>query len=394
MLLQLTEVSGEVTLLLVGQWLVAEYQHGVPVHAGLDCRDLGADSERLYVDPHASATNLFVRAVSFHRGFLRSFGSCCLGLRRGHRIAAHGGASHVADVVQIVVAARPMHRGAVVPDHQVPLPPGMGMDELGCVACSVRSRMKARASGIGQPTMPPIWADRYRDFRPVTGWKRTRLWRTGRSLFWFSCHRPCRKADRFARISIGVFGDQILDFGLRCGYPAHRKRRAYRRTLCCRRSPGMIRADSNEYFAGMARNEASECHSRLPSAIRRTRSSAARSLLSRSRLEMSAISSFRRRSSGLLISPPEEIFQFSEVSAEGQLGVVVEALVVEYQDGEAIHAGVDRGHLAGGQRPGQVDSGHLAREIPGGLRVRGVMCMTSTSCMLSEIRPAGQFAEL
>ena len=29
-----------------------------------------------------------------------------------------------------------------------------------CVACSIRSRMKARASGTGQPTMPPICEDR------------------------------------------------------------------------------------------------------------------------------------------------------------------------------------------------------------------------------------------
>ena len=27
--------------------------------------------------------------------------------------------------------------------------------------------MNARASGIGQPTMPPICEDRYSDFRPV-----------------------------------------------------------------------------------------------------------------------------------------------------------------------------------------------------------------------------------
>ena len=30
-----------------------------------------------------------------------------------------------------------------------------------------------RASGMGQPRMVPIWADRYRDFRPLTGWRRT-----------------------------------------------------------------------------------------------------------------------------------------------------------------------------------------------------------------------------
>ncbi len=49
----------------------------------------------------------------------------------------------------------------------------------GRVACSIRSRMKAIASGRGQPTMVPICAARNSDLRPVTGWVRTMHWRTG-----------------------------------------------------------------------------------------------------------------------------------------------------------------------------------------------------------------------
>ena len=37
------------------------------------------------------------------------------------------------------------------------------------------------ASAIGTPTMVPAWDERYSDLRAVTGWVRTRLWRTGRN---------------------------------------------------------------------------------------------------------------------------------------------------------------------------------------------------------------------
>ena len=47
---QFTEVAAEITLLLVGQWLVAEHQHGVPIHARLDGRDLVGGQRAADVD--------------------------------------------------------------------------------------------------------------------------------------------------------------------------------------------------------------------------------------------------------------------------------------------------------------------------------------------------------
>ena len=40
-----------------------------------------------------------------------------------------------------------------------------------------------RASGTGQPTIVPACDERNRELRPVTGWRRTRGWRTGLKSF-------------------------------------------------------------------------------------------------------------------------------------------------------------------------------------------------------------------
>ena len=56
-------------------------------------------------------------------------------------------------------------------------------------------------------------------------------------------------------------------------------------------------------------------------------------------------------------------FQFAEAAAEGQLGVVVKALVVEDQHSEAVHAGLDRGDVGVGQLAGQVDAADVAGEV-------------------------------
>src|SRR5438132_8674361 len=94
-------------------------------------------------------------------------------------VALERGAAHVAHLARLLVTPGPMHGLAVVPHHEIMLPPGVGVDELSLVACSARSRTKAIASGTGQPTMPPMWEDRNSDLRPVVGLVRTRRWRTG-----------------------------------------------------------------------------------------------------------------------------------------------------------------------------------------------------------------------
>src|SRR5262245_22092494 len=64
------------------------------------------------------------------------------------------------------------------------------------------------------------------------------------------------------------------------------------------------RADSSEYFAGITRNELSECQSRLPRLNRCTRESRSRGRPSRPRLETSFMPTANRRSSGFVMLPP------------------------------------------------------------------------------------------
>src|SRR5439155_14872177 len=52
----------------------------------------------------------------------------------------------------------------------------------------------------------------------------------------------------------------------------------------------------------------------------------------------------------------------AEALGESQLLVVVDHLAVEDQHGIAVHPGVDRLDLVGGQRPGHVDAIHLGGE--------------------------------
>ena len=64
------------------------------------------------------------------------------------------------------------------------------------------------------------------------------------------------------------------------------------------------RADSSEYLAGIARNELSECHSRLPRLNRCTRESRSSGAPSLPRLDTSFMPSGSRLSSGLVTLPP------------------------------------------------------------------------------------------
>src|SRR5919206_392137 len=64
------------------------------------------------------------------------------------------------------------------------------------------------------------------------------------------------------------------------------------------------RAERSEYFAGIARNELSECHSMLPRLKRRCRESRSSGAPSRPRFETSFIPTWSRRSSGAVMFPP------------------------------------------------------------------------------------------
>src|SRR4051794_13647286 len=103
---------------------------------------------------------------------LRSSGSIALGRRGGLLLdggdtVRQGGAAQIARIFLVLVASRPVHGRAVVPDHEIADPPPVRIDELALVACSVSSRSKSIASGTGQPTMRPACEDRYSDLRPV-----------------------------------------------------------------------------------------------------------------------------------------------------------------------------------------------------------------------------------
>ena len=105
--------------------------------------------------------------------------------------------------------------------------------------------------------------------------------------------------------------------------------------------PGIVRACSSEYFAGVGLNELSECHSMLPRLNSRRRSSRARISLSLPRFEMSPISGASRRSSSRRMSALA-VSSVPEMAAERELLLVVDLLVVEDQHGEFVHALADR----------------------------------------------------
>ena len=66
-----------------------------------------------------------------------------------------------------------------------------------------------------------------------------------------------------------------------------------------------VRAERIEYFAGIARKDESECHSRLPRLNMRRRSSRASGLPSLSRFDTSIMPDFRRSSCGFVMLPPK-----------------------------------------------------------------------------------------
>ena len=76
------------------------------------------------------------------------------------------------------------------------------------------------------------------------------------------------------------------------------------------------RPERSEYFAGIARNELSECQSWLPRLNSRRRSSRASGLLSCPRFETSSISGLSRCSCGLRDVAAGGVLDFAEIAAK------------------------------------------------------------------------------
>ena len=156
-----------------------------------------------------------------------------------------------------------------------------------------------------------------------------------------------------------------------------------------------MRPDSSEYFAGIALNELSECHSRLPRLYSRRRLSRASGWLSLSRLDTSANAGSQPQLAGLADAGAAGVLQLAEVAAERELLFVGQMLVAEHQDGVAIHAGLDRRDVVARERAGDVDARYLADEqrvragriarSPSAIR-RPVACSTARPVPLIDVR--------
>ena len=121
-----------------------------------------------------------------------------------------------------------------------------------------------------------------------------------------------------------------------------------------------------EYLAGTTRNEASECHSRLPSA-------AMRRLLSRASfwpvlVEVGDVGeggveaqlrTAHRRVGALL--------ERAEIAREGELLLVADVLAGQHQHGVPVHAGVDGLDFGRRQRLARIDAASCGRRY-GGVR--------------------------
>ena len=108
---------------------------------------------------------------------------------------------------------------------------------------------------------------------------------------------------------------------------------------------GTLRACSSEYFAGIALNELSECHRRLPIENSRRRSSRAIGRLCWSRLETSAKVGRQPVFVGGAQPGVQRQLDLAEAAGEGELLLVVDVLVVEDQHRVFVHAGMDRRDL-------------------------------------------------
>ena len=113
------------------------------------------------------------------------------------------------------------------------------------------------------PWMAPACDDRYSDLRPCTGWVRTSRCSTGLNSF-FLLLAVVEEAERAPRIHQRVLADHDCRSRSWSRRRARHRPRACRRIRCCRPLWFTRRADSSENFAGIGRNELSECQRQLP----------------------------------------------------------------------------------------------------------------------------------
>ena len=170
------------------------------------------------------------------------------------------------------------------------------------------------------------------------------------------------EAERAARIDQRVLADQVLDLGL--GLVVERVvGRAHVGELGVAALLVTMRADSSEYFAGIARNELSECHSGLPRLNRRWRLVAGERLAVL--VEVGDV--VHAGAEALVLAacvtlPPRASSSAPKLLRERHLLLVGDVLVVEHQHGVAVHAGLDGRDLVRAERLGDVDARDLADE--------------------------------
>jgi hypothetical protein len=105
----------------------------------------------------------------------------------------------------------------------------------------------------------------------------------------------------------------------------------------------MRTARSNEYLDGTTLNELSECHSRLPIANKRWRSSSANTCW----FQVGHICEGCGQAVILTQARAGRFFQLPETVAEGQVLLVRQVLLVEHKHGMRVHRCVDRRHILG-----------------------------------------------
>src|SRR5262245_3517834 len=103
---------------------------------------------------------------------------CDRHLQGRRSVAFERGAAHVAHLARLPIASGPMHSLAVIPHHEIMLPPGVGVHELSLGRVLDKIAHKGHCFRHG----PADDADRNSDLRPVVGLVLTRRWRTGANL--------------------------------------------------------------------------------------------------------------------------------------------------------------------------------------------------------------------
>ena len=230
-----------------------------------------------------------------------------------------------------------------------------------CVACSVRSRRKERASGTVHPSIAPACADRNSDLRPVSGWMRTRRWRTGRKLAISSGVRSVKPIAP-ARMDQGVLADQILDLVLgplvervvgrahvgELGVAAPRRDDAGRQE-------GMLRRDLRIRAVGVP-----EPVAQLEEPLAVVARNDLAVLVEVGQIADPGAEAALRCLAD--VAGPGLDLELAEVAREGDLLRVGDVLAVKDQHRMPVHALVDRGGVLAAERLRQIDAGNLADE--------------------------------